>query len=207
MADISVVEPYAPGLLAPAVRAGQNLGILTQGAYRFFRVLFVEGVPASPETTQNLGSIAANTTGSSTEITVVDAQEGNLIQTRMEVLDDFEAQVSQVLASGRFTTFTQHVRVTPFLRGVDPHLSTTTMFVLGNTRSIFVTPTNPTDYAIGQSRLRFWGWRFVLDRLTSEQESVLGKVILNEDSKEDRDALRDMGIRAVTLVPAEGREV
>lgn len=205
MATISTFSTYTPGPIAPVVKAGQNLGILTQGVYRFFRVLFIEGVPPSPETTQDLGAVTAGSASASTEITVVQAQEGNIIQCRMAPVDDFEAQVSQVRATGRFSTFTQQARITPYIAGYDPHFATTTTFVLGNTRSLFVTAHNNTDFNLAQTRLRFWGYRYVLDRLRTDQEVALQKVVLNEDmSPEEKDLVKTL---RVTLVPAEGREV
>lgn len=205
LATINTFSTYTPGPIAPVVKAGQNLGILTQGVYRFFRVLFIEGIPPSPETTQNLGAVTAAAASAATEITVVQAQEGNLIQARMAPMDDFEAQVSQVRAAGRFSTFTQQARVTPYIAGVDPHYATTTTFILGNTRSLFITAHNNTDYNLAQTRIRFWGYRYVLDRLTTAQEVALQKTVLNMDMTPEEAAL--VSKLRVTLVPAEGREV
>ncbi len=205
MATISTFSTYTPGPIAPVVKAGQNLGILTQGVYRFFRVLFIEGVPPSPETTQDLGAVTAGAASAATEITVIQAQEGNLIQARMAPIDDFEAQVSQVRATGRFSTFTQQIRITPYVGGYDPYFATTTTFTLGNTRSLFITAHNNTDFNLVQTRLRFWGYRYVLDRLTTGQEVALQKVVLNQQMEPEEASL--VAKLRVTLIPAEGREV
>ena len=202
-------DPYEPGPIVPAVKMGQNLGVFTQGSYRFYRCLYIEPLPPSRQLTQDIGSVGANANSAATEITVVNALAGSLHQVRAAPLDDFEAHVTQVRGTGRFITNTQQARIMPTLASVDPYYVSTTMFILGNDRQVYVTAYNQTDYALGQTRLKFWGIRYVLDRLNEHQERALQFATMNrvgelEDGGAERLLLK--GGLTATIVPAEGRE-
>lgn len=203
---ITYYNPYFPGPITPVVNIGQNLGVYIQGAYNFFRVLFVEGLPPGRQTIQDFGAVNAATTGTTAEVTVINAQEGSLVHVRAAPLDDFEAQFSQQRATGRFATESQQIRVRAGIYHLDPYGATTTLFVLGNSRQVYCTPTNNTAYNLAQTRCQFWGFRYVLDRLTKDQEHILQFAVTNKEGalrQEERDALKFLH---ATIVPAEGRE-
>ena len=201
---VSTYDPFTPGPSAPACKIGHNLGIYSQGAYRFFRVLYIEGLPPSPQLTQNLGAITAGSSTSAIEITVVNAQEGSLIQARAAVVDDIEVSLSQVRGTGRYVTDTQQARISLFTGGMDPYHAMTTMFIIGKNRQVYATGYNQTDYDAAQARVKFWGYRYIIDRLRQEQERYLQFVVLNKyEELEDELKARYKGLSA-TVVAAEG---
>ena len=138
----------------------------------------------------------------------MDVQEGNLGHWRIACLDDTELDIFEQQAIGRYTVFSQKARLSPYILGLDPYSATTTVFVLGNTKSVYVTAYNPTGYAVPANRIRVWGFRYVLDRLTTRQERILQHMTLNmydELPPEDKQYARDTRLTA-TVIPAEGRE-
>lgn len=207
---ISYHDPYFPGPITPCVKTGQNLGVYTQGAFKFYRVLHIEGIPASRTTTQNLGALAAATSSNQTEITVSNSPEGGLLHLRFRPVDDIELQVAQVQANRKFSADTVISRVMLHSCSGDPYWSATTVFVLGRNRQIYIIATNPSDYAINQSRIITWGFKYVLDPLTPEQQKVLTYAVGNklhtlapDEYTRAKQMMKD-GLTA-TIVPAEGR--
>ena len=205
MASISVARVYDPAMIQPVVETGQNLGVLVQGDWLFFRVDHVEGVPASRQTTQDLGSVNDAASTGETEITVVRAQDGNLLHIRMFPLDDVELDVFHGRSTGgRHTTYSTKARISAASANADPHFSISTTFVFGKDRPMYINAYNESGYALGQSRVRFFGYRYRLDPLPPLVGSALRKHIRGiELEPGEVDMIRNM---KVTLVPAEGRE-
>ena len=200
---ITIYDPYAPGPIAPVAPVGGNIGVNTQNAWKFFRVVYTEGLPPGPQLVQDIGTVAANSVSAQTEITVMEGIEGGLLHGRMTALDDAEFEIAQVRATGKFITNQQRARVTPAMMALDPFCSLSTFFVLGAQKNLWVTAYNNTDYSITKTRLKFWGFRYILDRINPDQERVLVKAILNQAMNNDEKALLKT-LRA-TIVPAEGR--
>ena len=205
MASISVARVYDPAMIQPVVETGQNLGVLVQGDWLFFRVDHVEGVPASRQTTQDLGSVNDAASTGETEITVVRAQDGNLLHIRMFPLDAVELDVFHGRSTGgRHTTYSTKARISAASANADPHFSISTTFVFGKDRPMYINAYNESGYALGQSRVRFFGYRYRLDPLPPLVGSALRKHIRGiELEPGEVDMIRNM---KVTLVPAEGRE-
>ena len=204
-------DAYSSGPILPVVKIGQNLGVFTQSTYRFYRVLHIEPFPATRQTTFDFGAV--NTAASSTqqEVTVINAMEGSLQHVRCFVLDDIELEIAQIRASGRFLANTVQARITLYTQAHDPYLATTTLFVLGKDKPVFGIATNRTGYNLLQSRVVFFGFRYILDRLNPLQEKALQALTLNT-AGELPDT--DEGVRmktmlakglTATIVPAEGR--
>ena len=197
---LSSYDLYYPGPIAPVAKVGQNMGVWTNNTYRFFRILFIEGLPGSPQLVQDIGAVNANSVSTETRITVVDAPEGSIVHCRCAPLDDIEFEVSEIKASKRFVANSQIARVSLFNAAFDPYWALTTMFVLGNMQSIYVTAYNNTDYNEAKSRLKFWGLRYTIDRLDPQTELMFQKALISGNSGE----LDSRGLRA-TIVPAMGR--
>ena len=205
MASISVARVYDPAMIQPVVETGQNLGVLVQGDWLFFRVDHVEGVPASRQTTQDLGSVNDASSSGETEITVVRAQDGNLLHVRMFPLDDVELDVFHGRSTGgRHTTYSTKARISAASGNADPYHAISTTFVFGKDRPMYINAYNETGYNLGQSRVRFFGYRYRLDPLPPLVGAALRKHIRGiELEPGEGDMIRNM---KVTLVPAEGRE-
>lgn len=200
MFSINFYDPYSPGPVTPVTKTGWNIGVWADNGFRFYQVIYLEGIQLSEQMTQDLGAINAAENTSLTEITVANAAEGELVHVRCKPLDRFQAEVSQVRSSaGRFITDSQHSRIVASSRALDPYYALTTMFVLGNQRAIYVSGYNRTDYNIPQSRLAFWGYRYVLRRLETAKEEALKAVL-----EGDEDKARQMNLQA-TVVAAAGR--
>ena len=205
MASISVARVYDPGQIQPVVETGQNLGVLVQGDWLFFRVDHVEGLPASRQTTQDLGAVNDAASTGETEITVVRAQDGNLLHVRLFPMDDVELDVFHGRSTGgRHTTYSTKARISPASANTDPHFSATTSFVFGKDRPMYINGYNETGYNLGQARVRFFGFRYRLDPLPPLLSAALRKHIRGiELEPGEIDLIRNL---KVTLVPAEGRE-
>ena len=205
MASVTVARVFDPGMIQPVIETGQNLGVLVQGDWLFFRVDHVEGLPASRQTTQDLGSVSDAGSSGETEITVVRAQDGNLLHVRYFPLDEVELDVFHGRSTGgRHTTYSTKARVSPASSNADPYHTTTTTFVFGKDRPMYINAYNETGYALGQARVRFYGYRYRLDPLQPLVSSALRKHIRGiELEPGETDMIRNM---KVTLVPAEGRE-
>ena len=205
MASISVARVYDPQQIQPVVETGQNLGVLVQGDWLFFRVDHVEAVPASRQTTQDLGSVSDASSSGETEITVVRAQDGNLLHIRMFPLDDVELDVFHGRSTGgRHTTYSTKARISPATANTDNFHSLSTAFIFGKDRPMYINAYNETGYALAQSRVRFFGYRYRLDPLPPLVGAALRKHIRGiELEPGEIDMIKNL---KVTLVPAEGRE-
>lgn len=209
MAVVQVARVYDPGPIQPVVEWGHNLGVFVQADWLFYRVSHVEGLPPSRQLTQDLGAVNNNASTGETEVTVVRAQDGNLLHVRALPLDEVELDFFHGRSTGgRHTTYSTKARVSPQTANADPHLATTTMFVLGNQRSIYANAYNDSGYDLGQSRVKFWGWRYRLDPLPDRVTSALRKHISGVELEAGEGELIRVGgpYGRVTLIPAEGRE-
>ena len=201
---LSIYDPYYPGPIAPVTKAGWNIGLWANNTYRFFRVLLVEPLPPGPQLIQDIGVVNASSNSIQTEITVVEALEGTLVQARFRPLDDIEVEVSQLRGTGRYVTNTQQSRVTPFSAALDPYYALTTFFVLGAAQNPYVVVYNQTGYNLTTTRIQFWGFKYFLQRLPDDQELLLRTIIVDPADQRAVNQARQMGLTA-TVVPAMGR--
>tara|TARA_Y100000310_G_C20527844_1_gene736959 strand:- start:137 stop:766 length:630 start_codon:yes stop_codon:yes gene_type:complete len=209
MAVIHIARVYDPGIIQPVAEWGHNIGVFLQDDWLFFRVDHVEGLPASRQLTQDLGSVNNNANSGETEITVARAQDGNLLHVRCLPLDNVEIDVFHGRSTGgRHTTYSAKARIYPQLINVDPFAASSTLFVFGNQRPIYAVAYNESGYNLAQSRVKFWGYRYRLDPLPGSVTHALRKSISGiAMEKSEEEMLHPRGpYGKVTLIPAQGRE-
>ncbi len=174
-------RPYKPGFVEPVVQVGQNILVLDRQAYRLYTVAFIEPIPRSWPMVQNFGALAAGaqTAPISTQ-NILDMQFGELAQYRLRVLDDVAVTVRLPQAVTRFGTKNVNAEVGAFnaiygdVQGSGD--SDTELYVFEDQRPILVVR-NPTGYALAQSRVAFWGIRYVLSGINgaSSGEHIAAK--------------------------------
>lgn len=156
-------RPFKPGPIEPVVEVGENVLTVDRVGYDLYRVAYIEEIPLSFPLVANIGAIAAGATAAIFNPTaLLDMQEGQVGQYRAQVVDDIHVVINQPQAVARFSNRNQTARLNAFLRLLDPcdHLSE--FYIMGQDR-IFLTVTNPTQYALVQARVSFYGFKYVLE--------------------------------------------
>jgi hypothetical protein len=204
MAVIQVAPPFSSGALEPVVLVGENIGVWTQQTYKFFKVVFIESVPPSRQLIQDLGAVADAANSGQTEFTVSQAQDGSLLQVRLLPLDKVEIEIAQQRATVLHTTDTQTARPGYWAYGLDPNGGMMTHWVLGSEKNMYINAYNVSGYALAQTRVLAWGFRYILNSLPDIQTAALLKYVLGGDLADEERTMLQRGLHA-TLVAAEGR--
>jgi hypothetical protein len=160
MATYLVADPYDPGPISPIGKPHNNIAFWTQQAWKVGRLIHIETIPASPQSTQDLGAINNNASSAQTELTVINAPTSHLFHLRCCVLDPFQALFMLPKATHRHNLDSITARVTAAVGLHDPNYASTTMFIWGNKNEAWVTGYNESGYNLSQARLRFWGFRY-----------------------------------------------
>ncbi len=158
---------YKIGPMEPIAEVGENILVVDRESYRLYTVAFLEPISASHPFVANavvapaviLAAGAVAPVLSTTNI--LDMQNGQLGQFRMYVLDDIGVEFLQPQSLTRFGTLNQQARVNAFNRLKDPCDHLTEFFVFEQDRP-FLRVTNPTQYALNQARVAFYGYKYVL---------------------------------------------
>jgi hypothetical protein len=95
-------------------------------------------------------------------------------QFRMRVIDDVSVILFQGRADQRHKVMNTVATATRYTNVVDPCGHTTEFFVYEDNWA-YMQAQNQTDYALGQSRVAFYGYRYVVEPLT--QYSWANKVL------------------------------
>lgn len=154
-----------PGPIAPIALMGQNLVAVHDNKYNLYRVQLLEGVLPSNPLIFNGGALAA--LGAVTQQSlqnVIDMPEGNLFHFRWRVLDDIRVTLDQPQRLGSQVLAFVAGEVSAFSALYDPCAHLTERAIYWDRRP-FLGITNPTQYAIAQSRVLFWGFKYIVDLL------------------------------------------
>lgn len=155
-------RPFRAGLIEPIVEVGQRVLLVDREAYNLYMVAFIEPIPMSGPIILNGGAILAGaTTASTTSQPVLDNNYGQFAQLRARVLDDIAVTVLQPQALARFTMKNVNAVITPFTALNDPDGHMTEFYIYEDDR-IFVQIRNPHTVNLAQSRIAFWGFKYVL---------------------------------------------
>lgn len=150
----------------------QNLGIWSMGRNNYFNVDYIEGLPIGSPAVVNYGAVGANASLALTELTDFDLDEHQLVQLRMFPIDPIELRVWVTRSQGKFLIRGLHARVSKMSRAFDPYMAKSEINILGRDRGAFIEAFNNNDYALGQARVMFWGWRYILVPLHNIVENV-----------------------------------
>ena len=189
-----------PGPIKPLALPGQYVLLVVNAKYHLYRVAFYEPLIPSHVLVANVGALAAGVVSPPFNTNaLLDMQEGTLANYRARVLDDIHVQIFEPQGLGRFQNLNVVTRLNLFNAMEDPcsHLSETAIMAQDR---IFLVATNPTQYAITQARVEFWGFKHVL----SGKDGVLGARRLDPiEIFDDIDAAYAKGI-PFTVVPIGG---
>lgn len=199
---------YDAYYVQPVVKIKQNLSIWTLGQWRHYRVEYIESMPPSPASEVDMvaqaaaTAIAANGTIAKRVVTILQVNDLELLQVRMDPIDNMEGIVWEQSGQAKFNSRNIQSRVDRRTRSWDPTLATTQFWVLGINRDMNLEVRNPMGYAMPTARFIFWGHRFILeehslDGLTDEVKKFLRLGVL--------DTVRKF-IGETTFIPAEGRQ-
>ena len=155
---------FAAGEMEPIVDPGQQLLVVDREGYNLYRAAFIEPLPYSRALVVDLitGTVATGAAGAQVSMTnLLDMQDNQAGQFRMEVLDDIDVLVSQPQSVARYSTRNVSSPVSMFSKLRDRCAHTTETFILGQDRT-YMTPTNNGGRGITLGRVAFWGFKYVL---------------------------------------------
>lgn len=165
MPALPQLYPYKAGPIEFIVMPGELVGIWVNKVYRFFKVLYIEGTPRSDPLEIDFGGLAAGVASGVTQLTFLEMPDGEFGQFRAEVLDDISALLYQGRADQRHKLENRVATYTRFTALHDPDGHEGEFYVHEDNYA-FMDVTNQTGYALAQSRVAFWGFRYVLEELT-----------------------------------------
>jgi len=155
-----------PGPIKPVGLPGHNLAIWSAPKWSCFKIAYLEPLPQSAPLVFDMGAIVSGAISGDISLAALALSETppEMAQLRCYALDDIEATVKRGAADVRFKTRGIIATVTRFTRQIDPCGHTTEIIVL-KTANPYISARNPTRYNLAQSRLAFYGFRFILDDL------------------------------------------
>lgn len=154
--------PFKAGQIEPIVLPGQIVGLWVTKNFRFAEVVFIEGIPRSDPVTLDLGVVAAGATSAITLLANLDLPDREFGQFRAFVVDDFQALFFQARADNRYKLENVNATITRATTLRDPcgHL---TEFYVYQDEHAYMQALNPTGYALTQTRVAFYGFRYVIE--------------------------------------------
>lgn len=164
MPALPQIYPYKGGPVEPVVMPGETVGVWVNKVFEFFKIEYIEGLTRSDPIEVDLGAIAAGIASAITQLTVLEMPDKEFAQYRAEVIDDVSVVLYQGRADQRHKLMNTVASFNRFT-GLHDRCAHTTEFYVHEDNFAFIQATNQTDYALTQSRVVFWGFRYVLDPL------------------------------------------
>lgn len=174
-----------PGPIKPVGLPGHKLAIWAAAKWSCYKIVFLEPLPLSADLVFDMGAIAAGAVSGDTSLANLEltGEPPEMAQLRCYALDDIKATVKRGAADVRFKTKAIIAKITRFTIQIDPCLHTTEIIALKGDQP-YINAENPTDYALAQSRLGYFGFRFGLEDLkqtfttVEEVEKALAPITL-----------------------------
>jgi len=176
MAEVANI--YDNGPISPIAKIHENLGILTEGSYRYFNIYYIEGLPRSRPfiidmvALNNAANIGAYTQLNAQLVTAIrpggSDKMKEFLHLRWEPLDDVEGFLFELNNQGRYSAAGVFASVTRFSRDQDPFLAATTFFVLGINKDATIGAYNPNALALPRARFIYWGYRYLVTPLDAK---------------------------------------
>lgn len=198
---------YDSAWVQPVARIKENLSIWSLKKWNHYIIDFLEPIPPSSQSTVEMvtasgaTSLAAGGTIAKQVAAILQLNELEFTHLRWEPLDNVEGVLWELAGQARFSTRSFHARVNRNTRLWDPHLVTTTFWVLGINRDMNLEVRNPMLYATPVARFRFWGYRYILVPWN------FSGLLFDEQRKLEQGDLETVRTRigVTTWLPAEGR--
>lgn len=168
----------------PICKIEENLGILTTTGWGYFKAIYIEPLPPSEDLILDFGAIANGGSVKDQEIDLLEMKTDELGQFRFEPLDNIKIKVAQPTGAARFTIKNKVVRVSQLSCARDPSLKHTEVFVFENNNIWFTEVVNDSGADLPASRVQFYGYRYMLEKLTSKPEKLTYVVATGKPSKE-----------------------
>jgi len=162
MPALPQLYPYKAGPIEPIVMPGEIVGVWVNKIYHFYKVSFIEGITRSEPIEVDFGALAANSSSAVTQLGVLEMPDMEFGQFRCEVLDDISAILYQGRADQRHKLNNRVATYTRFGAIKDPDASVGEFYVFEDNLA-FMQAQNQTDYNLAQSRIAFWGFRYVCE--------------------------------------------
>lgn len=163
MAGLPQLYPYKAGPIEMVVLAGETVGLYVNNQLHFARVDYVEPIPRSNPLVLDFGALGAGASTAKTQLALIEMPTNEFGQFRMAAIDDIEVSLWQGQSDGRLRTKSRMAAISRFtaLHGEEQ----TTEFYVFENQWAYGVALNPTGYALVQSRLAFWGYRYVTTKL------------------------------------------
>lgn len=198
---------YDSGPIAPVAKIKENLALLTGGAWEYYNIKYIEGMPRSSPliaemvTLSGATILAANGVIQKLGLGFLQLSTGELLHLRWEPLENVEGILWQQPGQGKFQTGFVQARVDKLTKLYDPYLASSTFFILGvgQGRNMNLEVRNPMGYATPLARFAFWGFRYVLDAYNFKDQDKTVQEKLKQGDKET--AQKALG--PLTWVPTE----
>lgn len=155
----------------PIVKVEENICLLPKRAEiddTYFRILFIEQLHPIDH---DFGSLAAGASSGDVEIENLYLDKNTLGQYRAIPLDDIKILVKQPKARTRHATQKALTYISPFSHQMFATLHPNEFFIIEDDKIYFNT-TNPGKYTEGKNRVRFIGYKFNLEPLTTVPKPV-----------------------------------
>lgn len=153
-----LMHPYKSGPIEPVLLPGEIAGIWID-RWIFVKLDFFEPLVKSEQLMHDFGALAAGASSGTISLTELDVHQYNFAQYRFQVCDDITAELHQGSASARFGNMNRVTRITGYNQIADPCGHMTEFFVYEQNHAHMLV-TNETDYALTQSRVVFWGYKY-----------------------------------------------
>lgn len=162
-----------PGPITPVVLPGQKIAIWAGANWRAFKCDYLEPLPRSNQLIFDMGAVAAGGASALVALTNLELQTDppEMAQLRFYPLDDITVDLRRGQSDQRFKTFRMVAQADVFTQQIDPCLHTTEIVVLKEDEPT-IRAANRTGYALAQSRVAFFGFRFILKSLGVEMPRV-----------------------------------
>lgn len=157
----------------PIAKVGENLCVIKgdKDILGYYKVLYIDPLP---EHTYDFGpaaaaGIASGSTDADNEISNLYLDDGQLAQYRFYVVDDIEVSIKQPMAKTHWTTKGVKETLTAFTQQVFKGLQHMDIFVWEEEK-VYFDAKNPTKYTIYKARVRFIGYRYILEKIEKPEK-------------------------------------
>ena len=164
---------YDSGPIQPIAKIKENLSIWTNQLWEHYNIEYIEPIPRSSPTIVEMVTasgavtIAANGMIAKQVVAILQLADDEFFHLRWEPIDDMEGVLWEQASKGRYAARSVHARVNRFTGLRDPYLATTTFWILGRNRDMNLEVQNPNPVALPQARFVFFGYRYILARLST----------------------------------------
>lgn len=199
---------YDSDVIQPVAKIKENLSIWTTGQWSHFRIDYLEPIPPGPASTVDmvaaagLTTLAANAAIAKRVVAILQLNDTELLHVRFEPIENVEGVIWEQSGQAKFNSRSIHARVDRNTRQRDPHLVTTTFWILGANRDMQLEVRNPMAVATPLARFIFWGYRALLSAWDFSKYPDDVKAALKVG---DVEVVRKI-MGATTWLPAEGRQ-